>query len=661
MILNAILIIAIIIAVGYVVFRYYKSLNSDTYELDIESEDDEIINLDYLVKETAYAFSRTLKKTINDDNLSKKEYIKKRQRTVALRKSLTDAAYGDEQAKRIIKNNIKDLIGDEVYGIDEKSINNIINFSDSSKISSQQKTEIVLYMYEKEFGNAGFSQMVSDWKLDEPLNQNGEIYYKVTKKKMNEIYECIISGKEVTDGCVCSLKNKKLTYNDKLEILSQAIFERYDGLGAVDMLIGSGIDGIDAGVSGIPKNGFSIKLKDANLQYSYESIWITYHGRNIHMECMSFGTQKELERTCSNIYRYEALEVLSRSKGAVIGTMMDGSRITVCRPDFADSYCFFLRNFASTPSVEPEKLIKDANSAIPICMMKWMIKGQRTSAITGAQNTGKTTWLKSLVRFIAKYLPIRLEEKSAELNLRYAYPDRQIVAFQETPSMSAQEGLNIQKKTNGAVNIIGEVAEAEQASYVIQTSMVASLFTMFTHHAKTTADLIEAISNNLLECGLYNDKKDAVRMVTKVINVDCHMSNVKGNRHIERITEIIPVFEEQYPSDGQNISDEDKVVVDTPEYYRRVTNPKLYDTVDLVKREILFDENGNVVKNPDGTDAGIFRLVQMPSDAMLKDMMEKMDTEQEKEFRYDLSMMKRLSDGEESKEVDRWIQHVLAS
>ena len=73
MILNAILIIAIIIAVGYVVFRYYKSLNSDSYELDIESEDDEIINLDYLVKETAYAFSRTLKKTINDDNLSKKE------------------------------------------------------------------------------------------------------------------------------------------------------------------------------------------------------------------------------------------------------------------------------------------------------------------------------------------------------------------------------------------------------------------------------------------------------------------------------------------------------------------------------------------------------------------------------------------------------------
>lgn len=659
MLFNYILILLIVAAVLFALYRYNQGLSSYKYE----EENDEVeaeLDIDYLVKETAKAFSRTLKKNINDDNLSKKAYLAKRKRTSALRQALTESGYGNPTAKRVVKNNIKDLLNDSTYGIDEEKINTIIDFSNPRRISPQQKFEIILYMYNREYGMNGFEKMVEDWGLNEPVIYKGEPRYIVTKDTMNLIYVGVLRG---TDKGYeeCSLKNRSLSYDDKVEILTQAIYERYTGFGAVDMLWETTIDGIDAGVSGIPKGSFVLKTESPNISYSYDSIWITYHGINMHMQCLSFGSQNELIRVCDNIYKYDAQEALSRTKGYVQGTMMDGSRIIVARPPFADSYCFVLRKFNSTPSIEPERLIKDENAVIPIVMMKWLIKGQRNIAITGSQNTGKTTWLKSLIRYINPIYNLRVQESKAELNLNYAYPERNVISFQETPSVDAQEGLNVQKKTNGSVNIIGEVATAIQASHIIQTTMVASLFALFTHHAKTASDLVEAISNNLLELGLYNNKKDAVAMTSKVLNIDMHLANVNGRRFIERITEIEAIGDEAYPSELPSeymVTREDAIKSDMPEYFKRMTNPKLYDTKNLVEWQ-PYMENGCVVKDEYGRDKGIYVLVKMPSDAMLKEIREKLSSDEVNEFLKDLDMLKRISAGEESEEIKIWRQQAI--
>lgn len=659
MLFNYILILLIVAAVLFALYRYNQGLSSYKYE----EENDEVeaeLDIDYLVKETAKAFSRTLKKNINDDNLSKKAYLAKRKRTSALRQALTESGYGNPTAKRVVKNNIKDLLNDSTYGIDEEKINTIIDFSNPRRISPQQKFEIILYMYNREYGMNGFEKMVEDWGLNEPVIYKGEPRYIVTKDTMNLIYVGVLKG---TDKGYeeCSLKNRSLSYDDKVEILTQAIYERYTGFGAVDMLWETTIDGIDAGVSGIPKGSFVLKTESPNISYSYDSIWITYHGINMHMQCLSFGSQNELIRVCDNIYKYDAQEALSRTKGYVQGTMMDGSRIIVARPPFADSYCFVLRKFNSTPSIEPERLIMDENAVIPIVMMKWLIKGQRNIAITGSQNTGKTTWLKSLIRYINPIYNLRVQESKAELNLNYAYPERNVISFQETPSVDAQEGLNVQKKTNGSVNIIGEVATAIQASHIIQTTMVASLFALFTHHAKTASDLVEAISNNLLELGLYNNKKDAVAMTSKVLNIDMHLANVNGRRFIERITEIEAIGDEAYPSELPSeymVTREDAIKSDMPEYFKRMTNPKLYDTKNLVEWQ-PYMENGCVVKDEYGRDKGIYVLVKMPSDAMLKEIREKLSSDEVNEFLKDLDMLKRISAGEESEEIKIWRQQAI--
>ena len=146
----------------------------------------------------------------------------------------------------------------------------------------------------------------------------------------------------------------------------------------------------------------------------------------------------------------------------------------------------------------------------------------------------------ALIAYIPQTYTLRIQELAFELHLRDVYTDRNILTFQETDFISGQEGLDLQKKTDGVVNILGEVASAPVASWLVQMAMVASLFTMFTHHAKTTESLIKYLRNCLLTDGSFRNEKIAEEQVVDVIRFDIHMEkDINGHRYIERISEIV--------------------------------------------------------------------------------------------------------------------------
>ena len=167
-------------------------------------------------------------------------------------------------------------------------------------------------------------------------------------------------------------------------------------------------------------------------------------------------------------------------------------------------------------------------------------------AFTGAQVKGKTTLLMGLIGFIHPSFTLRIQEMAFELHLRDTYPNRNILSFRETESISGQEGLDLQKKTDGVVNILGEVASIEVAAYLIQMSQTGSLFTLFTHHAKTTENLIKYMRNSLLSGGLFRNEKIAREQVIDAIRFDIHLEkDIAGHRYIERVSEIVPKNSEQ--------------------------------------------------------------------------------------------------------------------
>ena len=122
------------------------------------------------------------------------------------------------------------------------------------------------------------------------------------------------------------------------------------------------------------------------------------------------------------------------------------------------------------------------------------------------------------------------------------------------------------------------------------------------------------------------EKKEAVEMAARVLNIDCHLANVKGKRFMERITEIIPDYDFRYPTDIDPLkyTHED----DEKEYFRRMTDRIPFTTVNLMRYDIERDE---------------FILEHLPSKKMMAEIIEKLDRKEEAEFKKDMKMLVEIA------------------
>ncbi len=476
-------------------------------------------------------FTQLLRENPYESGLSQKQLKERLNNRGLLRNALRNCVYGDLQAKLFIKDSIRDILVKK-YGFDNQKIQESIPFHDPFSLKAEEKFSILLYLYRREWGMYGLERLIQDYELDRPrFQEEGLRYYEITEEDIHRVYN--------------EYPYLNLDFNDKLNILSQRIYERYKGNGAIDEIRDMRIDGVSAGVSGIPES-FDIERameegRDTKeLPASYDSIWLFYHGKSIHLSFLGFRSYKELIRVCRNIYRYNNPEQLSAAKGYTVNEMKDGSRVAVARPPFCESWVLFVRKFDTVLQEDIHKLITDKNANLPISVMKWLIKGCQVTGITGEQGSGKTTLLMSLIGFIRPSYNLRVHELAFELHLRRIYPKRNIVTFRETADVSGQEGLDFAKKCDGTVSILGEVASNPVCCWLISMAQVASLFTLFTHHAKTTENLVISMRNALLLEGGFHDERAACRQVAEAIRFDVHMKKgMDGHRYIERISEIV--------------------------------------------------------------------------------------------------------------------------
>ncbi|ADL36399.1 ATPase (plasmid) [Butyrivibrio proteoclasticus B316] len=590
--LNFILILVIGLALIAFLFWYFTKLSKSEEQLDFENP----YTIKHITAQVAEEFSSALKVNLKEQNLTRKELEARESAKQELRISLKESAYGNPIAKKYIKNFIKDIIRGKAINVTEDTVNNVIAFDNPIRLTPRDKFEIMLYFYMKEYKKDGLIQLIEDYEWLKPkVDEDGDYLYEVTNEEIEEAYKDFIVTIESID------------YEDKLEIISQRVFSEYKGFGAADILFDNAIDEVDGGTSGIPFTGYSQQAEDA--PYSYECVWIKVHGIDLKLKFLSLESQDELVRICSNVYKHNAPYALSRRNPKVVSTMMDNSRVVVARPPASDSWEFFVRKFDSVGSLVPGKLLADENSIVPITFMKYFIKGYLNIIISGMQAAGKTTTLKSFIRFVPKSENIRIQELAFESNLRQAYPDRNISTLQETDNFTAQEGLDLEKKMNGSYFVFAEVATAEGASWLVQTAQVGNKATIGTHHGKTLRDLIISMRNNLLDAHSgagFQSERAAEEMVARALNIDFHMESVGGHRFCSRITEIIPIEDTRYPSElpeNKDLPLEEKLKLDTLESFRRKTDREVYTSRDLV----VF-ENGRYVFKSMPTEATMQKI-----------------------------------------------------
>lgn len=518
------------------------------------------MTIEELKEEVMSTFCQILRENPYDGNLNQRQVEERLNHKKVLRKALKSCAYGDKSAKIYVKDYIKDCLLRKGL-ISPNNVDEIIPFDLIGELSAQDKFSILLYQYEEEYGVDGLEQLIMDYGLDLPKrDKEGMTYYEIDEDDIDIVYE--------------ENRNRSLNFNDKLNILTQRVYELYKGNGVIDQIRDMKIDGISVGVSGVLENvTWNMDFDTKTFPPAHDSVWIFFHGKSIYLSFLHFGSSKEMVRVCRNSYRYNNPGQLSQVRGYLVTESFDGARIAVARPPFSEGWVMFIRKFDTVKKENIENIITDEGKELPIELIRWLIKGCQITGITGEQGVGKTTLLMSVIGFINPAYNLRIQELAFELQLRKLYPKRNIVTFKETDSISGEEGLNFAKKSDGSVTILGEVASNEVASWLISTSQVASLFTLFTHHAKSTRDLIIAMRNALLLKGGFQNERVALEQVVEAIQFDIHMrKDSTGHRYIERITEIVPdksaVFRRIYGGEeGEGFTTRDLIVYENGVYH----------------------------------------------------------------------------------------------
>lgn len=513
------------------------------------------------MKEDKLTMDRLLEKVkiklvdmLKDDNVYGKdgeEWERAYARQKRIQKSMRDCVYGIEKDKIVVKDLIKGIIQEMLPTDDE--VDGVLDLNNPF-IDPMIKWEIMAYYLrkDKEIDKGVIKYLFKKYKTDRVRYdiEDGTVpHYQWTAADCNTMYQ-----KEIIDV------HGEIPYLDKLEIISTLLYEKYKGFGCIDTLRDMQIDGLNFGTSGSVLS--EILNKDRRVAKASASVWIYFEGKYIHASFFNFFSEHEVRRVVQLVCRYGNPGPLTEKRGYIVNNMYDQSRVLAVRPPVAEYWAVFIRKFdlgdmtleklvdplVLDPETKQPKLDEEGNpihkynnAFIPFRLIRFLMMGQVTCGFTGRQGSGKTTMMKYALSAADARLTLRILEMTFEMYAREIYPDRNILSLQETQWCTAAELQDALKKSDAAISIVGEVATDVIAARMIQMGQVASIFTIFSHHANRTEDLVQAITNSIVASSHGAATPDTVEpQVIDVIKVDVHLDyDVDGNRYIERITEIV--------------------------------------------------------------------------------------------------------------------------
>jgi pilus assembly protein CpaF len=280
------------------------------------------------------------------------------------------------------------------------------------------------------------------------------------------------------------------------------------------------------------------------------------------MRFLSFGTEEELRRVVQLVGRYGKSAPLTEKLGYKVSTMYDKSRVLSMRPPASEYWCMFIRKF-TLPEVNLNFLLnpKDrvtgaaliANPELPEQLIRFIMRGQLTTVVTGRQGTGKTTNMMAWVKYIDPRLTLRILEMVFELYLRELYPERNIISVQETEYVTPQALQDALKKSDGQVTLIGEIATDTVASRFIQNTQISSPFSIASHHGMTPKSMLQGLGNSHSSASGI-PSAIALQQVVEAVPMNAHLNiRYDGVRFFEHFTEIVPITDEKpFPTVKEN-------------------------------------------------------------------------------------------------------------
>lgn len=480
--------------------------------------------------------------------------------------------YGEENARRTIIKVFHDIIASHLLTLE--SCYSIFNFEDLEALPPEIKFEILLYCLAPQYGKNAVKFLNDTYKWSSPryIAQSGlerrEVDYALVDTMFKE-----------------QMPYDSLSYEQCIDVISILVYQNSKGYGKIDTLMQQNIDGLELGTVG----AIRYRLLNANPNYVTErSCSIQLDAQWIHLSFINFGTVDEIKRLVLNVSNTEGSEALTIKRPTKVVDMYNGSRVTCIRPNVGATWGLFVRSFSAGVISVKKWLDKPEvkNWEIVDKLLFYLCQCTENTAVTGQQNTGKTTLMKGLIGYYP-YFNIRVIEMSFELQLNEIYPDRNIFCTRNDEFTSATEVQDILKKTDGYLSMAGEIATNEVAANAMQFGLVASQATMFSHHGKDYMGLIEGLTNALLSSGQFNDRDSAQGLVLDVVKHNVHCDFHKKLRVVDYIEEIVkgetivPYQDIKVSSDVVSAIDQSTAL--NREFYQRTTDRVRYTSRKIIR------------------------------------------------------------------------------
>lgn len=596
-----------------VMFIYYIFKSKIDYDDNTSSE---IYSIRYLCEETKRIINEIINMNIDALNLNSKDLENRR----ALKRSLSDAvrkcSQGNMSEKMQVFARVKSTLSNTL-GITDEVIDGTIPFNKPERLTATDMFEIMMYLQKREKNHNMFREICKQSDLDQLKKDDKGYYYTITEEDIKIAYQKLY---------------RPLSYDDKLNILTQRVYQETHGHSIVDMMImeDDSLDGVSGGTSGgtMDNNLYreeDIYYGDFHKPKTHESIWIVYGGKNIHMKFLSFNSNAVLIRICKNLSEHGHIGHVTSAEGGIKTHLADGSRVTLFRPNNATQWAFYVRKHSSSSSYELKDLITDKGNEYPIGVIYWSTIGCLNLVFSGDQNSGKTTNIRAVVKFIDRRQPIRTIEADFELYLNDAYYDKNILGVRPSEKMGFAKLIELLKASDAHTILFGETASLEHAKHLIDLLLAGTKRIITTGHWPTSDEMISYFVHSMGGYGTAGTEQ-VEELVARLINLDVHcVKENDGHRHIDRITEIIPYAredKEQYALKGlEGIEGKLDVIA---HYLKKLTRKKTYYTRDIV----IFENGEYKMVNPISDELAKTILKNIPPDE--REMFLKFNTTQER-------------------------------
>lgn len=523
--------------------------------------------------------STELAEMVRDDDLVLKGdlgYKAMAYKKQTLVKALDECTYGVRKSQNIVKSHIRSIIEKELPDIED--CYEVLEDKDELTMDPSIQWEILIYIVQRQHKSDTMAYLCSKYGLSKERPIENELNGETNMR-------CLVDEEFLTKMLETELDGHKLDYNELLDIITTLVYRSRYGFGIVQTLRDLDVDGFNFGTSGSVRylidGAYNVPYRTTN------SVWVQLNATWIHFSFLDFGKVEEMKRIINQLVSWGTTAPMTEKVPYKVNDAYDGARVTTIRPPAGECWACFVRKFTSG-LYSKEKLLNKPrikNWELPSRLIYYLMRGEQTTAFTGQQNTGKTSMMKAAMADVAM-VNIRILEMSFELAIRELYPWKNVLTVKQTDYVTAEELQDLLKKTDGYLSMVGEVATNIVASRMIQFCLIASAFTMFSHHAKDDFDLVNGLANSLVACGEYEDHNVAISTVLDAIKNNVHLDFKNGERVIAYISEIVKLDEiAPYPElkESQTVQEAiDQMCALQREYYTRTT-----DRVRFTSRHII--------------------------------------------------------------------------